>query len=277
VLKQVRWLFFVTVAVSWASAAAAADSVERIRVTDPAALASMGFPPDAIVYTLPSPAEATNPDPQETYGASSTMVAHTGVQFNGRFSSYSYDSLTGAGDVGFLGGDTFADAQLQLPSGAVWENTRYWVVDASAADIGLFAFQSCLPAAAPGPPVNLQLASGTSTGATGEQTILITPTVTTVINNNTCIYWIRVRFGAAGQVLRKARTQYRLQVSPAPAVASFPADVPTSHPFFRFVEAMALSGLTGGCGPGMFCPDTPVTRGQLSVFLAVALGLHFPN
>jgi hypothetical protein len=70
---------------------------------------------------------------------------------------------------------------------------------------------------------------------------------------------------------------YHLQVSPAPATATFPNDVPTTHPFFRFVEAMAASGLTGGCGAGSFCPDTPVTRGQLAVFLATALGLHFPN
>ena len=70
---------------------------------------------------------------------------------------------------------------------------------------------------------------------------------------------------------------YTLQVSAPPAVATFPNDVPTTHPLFRFVEAMAASGLTGGCAPGSFCPDSPVTRGQLSVFLSVALGLHFPN
>jgi hypothetical protein len=70
---------------------------------------------------------------------------------------------------------------------------------------------------------------------------------------------------------------YTLQVSAPPAVATFPNDVPTTHPLFRFVEAMAASGLTGGCAAGSFCPDTPVTRGQLSVFLSVALGLHFPN
>ena len=70
---------------------------------------------------------------------------------------------------------------------------------------------------------------------------------------------------------------YRLQVSPAPATATFPNDVPTSHPQFRFVEALAASGLTSGCGAGSFCPDSPLTRGQMSVFLAVALGLHFPN
>ena len=65
-------------------------------------------------------------------------------------------------------------------------------------------------------------------------------------------------------------------VSPAPAVATF-ADVPTSHIFFQFVEALAASGITGGCGGGNFCPDAPLTRGQMAVFLAKALGLHFPD
>jgi len=65
-------------------------------------------------------------------------------------------------------------------------------------------------------------------------------------------------------------------VSPPPAVATF-GDVPTSHPFFQFIEALAASGITQGCGGGNFCPDAPVTRGQLAVFLSKALGLHFPN
>jgi hypothetical protein len=72
------------------------------------------------------------------------------------------------------------------------------------------------------------------------------------------------------------RVRYMLQVSPAPGTATF-GDVPTSHPFFRFVEALAASGITGGCGGGDFCPDTPLTRGQMAVFLSVALGLHWPN
>lgn len=43
------------------------------------------------------------------------------------------------------------------------------------------------------------------------------------------------------------RVYYTLQVSPAPAVATF-SDVPTSHPFFRFIEALVASGITAGCG-----------------------------
>jgi hypothetical protein len=51
--------------------------------------------------------------------------------------------------------------------------------------------------------------------------------------------------------------------------------VPTSHPYFQFIQALAASGITGGCGGGNYCPDNPVTRGQMAVFLAKALGLQF--
>jgi S-layer homology domain len=75
--------------------------------------------------------------------------------------------------------------------------------------------------------------------------------------------------GLAGMVVG-----YQLQVSPPPATATF-GDVSTSHPFFQFIEALAASGITGGCGGGNYCPDNPVTRGQMAVFLAKALGLQF--
>jgi S-layer homology domain len=69
---------------------------------------------------------------------------------------------------------------------------------------------------------------------------------------------------------------YMRQVSPAPATASF-ADVPTGHQYFQFIEALKASGITGGCGTGVnYCPGDPVTRGQMAVFLARALGLHWP-
>src|SRR5262249_54013714 len=67
-------------------------------------------------------------------------------------------------------------------------------------------------------------------------------------------------------------------VSPAPAAASF-NDVPTSHPFFQFIEALKASGITGGCqaSPPLYCPNDTLTRGQMAVFLAKALGLHWPG
>jgi hypothetical protein len=67
-------------------------------------------------------------------------------------------------------------------------------------------------------------------------------------------------------------------VSPPPATASF-NDVPTNHPFFQFIEALKASGITSGCqaSPPLYCPDSPLTRGQMAVFLSKALGLHWPN
>ena len=65
-----------------------------------------------------------------------------------------------------------------------------------------------------------------------------------------------------------------LPVTPAPGTATF-NDVPTTHPFFRYIEALSNSGITGGCSvsPPLYCPNNNVTRGQLAVFLAKALGL----
>jgi hypothetical protein len=64
-------------------------------------------------------------------------------------------------------------------------------------------------------------------------------------------------------------------VSAAPAVATF-GDVPTNFLYFRAIEALAASGITGGCGNGNFCPNQYVTRGEMSAFLALALGLRWP-
>ncbi|HTR03527.1 MAG TPA: S-layer homology domain-containing protein [Thermoanaerobaculia bacterium] len=67
---------------------------------------------------------------------------------------------------------------------------------------------------------------------------------------------------------------YQLQVSPAPETATF-NDVPTDDPGFPFIEAFAASGITQGCGGGNYCPDAAVTRRQIAVFFAKALGLAY--
>ncbi|MFY9552836.1 MAG: S-layer homology domain-containing protein [Thermoanaerobaculia bacterium] len=53
--------------------------------------------------------------------------------------------------------------------------------------------------------------------------------------------------------------------------------MPTSHPLFRYVEALRASGITAGRNamPPLYCPDSPLTRGQMAVFLANALGLRW--
>jgi hypothetical protein len=65
-------------------------------------------------------------------------------------------------------------------------------------------------------------------------------------------------------------------VSPAPGSPTF-GDVPPSDPAFQFIEALVASGTTAGCGGGNYCPDAPLTRRQMAVFLSKVLGLYWSN
>ncbi|HTR04736.1 MAG TPA: S-layer homology domain-containing protein [Thermoanaerobaculia bacterium] len=67
---------------------------------------------------------------------------------------------------------------------------------------------------------------------------------------------------------------YTLSVSPAPQFSDF-GDVSTTDPGFQYIEALAASGVTVGCGNGNYCPDAPLTRRQMAVILAKALGLQW--
>jgi hypothetical protein len=81
--------------------------------------------------------------------------------------------------------------------------------------------------------------------------------------------------GAVG--FKGVRVFWHRQVSPAPATATF-TDVPTDDPAFAYIEALSASGVTAGCNvsPPKYCPDDTLTRRQMAVFLAKALGLHWP-
>lgn len=59
---------------------------------------------------------------------------------------------------------------------------------------------------------------------------------------------------------------------PPPATGVFD-DVPPGDPFAPWIEALADSGITGGCGtePPLYCPDDPVSRAQMAIFLLKAL------
>ena len=92
--------------------------------------------------------------------------------------------------------------------------------------------------------------------------------------NNQLVLGVVIDDDDGSQAIAGIDLFYRLQVSPAPGTADF-NDVPTSHPFFQFVEALYASGITGGCGNGNFCPDAPLTRGQMAVFLAILLIGYF--
>jgi hypothetical protein len=125
----------------------------------------------------------------------------------------------------------------------------------------------------------MAFATTTPAGQPGCSATLLTATPTAhTIDNVAYTYWIEVGGGSSVDLRFQAvRVYYRLQVSPTPVTATF-GDVPVGHPFHRFVEAFARAGITGGCSPAPnpnFCPNDPVTRGQMAVFMSAALGLHF--
>ncbi len=45
------------------------------------------------------------------------------------------------------------------------------------------------------------------------------------------------------------------------------ADAPPSNPFYEFIETIADNDITTGCGNGLYCPSSGVTRAQMAVFL----------
>jgi len=64
-------------------------------------------------------------------------------------------------------------------------------------------------------------------------------------------------------------------VPPPPTGLVF-ADVPLGYWAGAWIEQLAAEGVTGGCGVGIYCPLTPVTRDQMAVFLQKTFNLPLP-
>jgi len=117
-----------------------------------------------------------------------------------------------------------------------------------------------------------------STGSSGHQYIGAYLASPIPVDNFYNTYYLDIwqQYAYDGSLkFRSVQVDYMLQVSPAPAYATF-YDVPTSHIFFQYIEALVASGITTGCATNYYCPDNYVTRGQMATFLSRALGLHYP-
>ena len=173
---------------------------------------------------------------------------------------------------------TVLTTAVNLPSGAIFDSVAFEVYDNDPAADVKGQYQSCLAGSAPG---GVCLIPGllSTTGELGWQWLdsgEIGWSVDAFTNYILLRVPMTVGSGGGSTKFRRAVVYYHLQVSPAPAVATF-NDVPTDSPYFQFVEALSASGITAGCGGGNFCPDVPITRAQMAVFLSKALGLYFPT
>jgi S-layer homology domain len=162
-------------------------------------------------------------------------------------------------------------APLQVPAGSVIDFVGLNTTTNTDAVYGIALFSRDKFA-------NKSLLVGYSVPAHGWDTDYAGPLGIAVPTNKDVEYVIDVEQAPSAdyQYFGWVEVWWRRTVSPAPPAASF-TDVPTGHPFFQFIEALKASGITGGCGADTYCPDNPVTRGQMAVFLSKALGLHWPN
>jgi hypothetical protein len=216
------------------------------------------------------------PVANNTYGTSAlTWATVTAWDFHPINSSTTYN-VGASPNFGIYntGATEFGEyaAGLHLPEGAVVSISELAACDTNAA-LDLAAYFET--ASKTGGLLSV-FAQGTTTGSAGCQVVSHAVPLTT-INNDTTEYLIVVTFNGATDpslLLNSVRVGYRLQISPDPSTATF-TDVPVGHPFHRFVEALVAAGITAGCGGGNYCPDAPVTRGQMAVFLSAALGLHW--
>jgi hypothetical protein len=60
---------------------------------------------------------------------------------------------------------------------------------------------------------------------------------------------------------------------PAVGADSGFADVPVTHWAAAWIKQLAADGITGGCSSGNYCPDNPVTRAEMAVFLVRTFNL----
>ncbi len=168
--------------------------------------------------------------------------------------------------------DPAAAAPVNLPQGAAITGIDFYYSDADAAtDMNVILYRFPFT----GGFTSLGALGSTGSAGYGSATTNLASPVT--VDSNTATYSIFLYYGGASSATlkwRAVRVRYKLQVSPAPAVASF-SDVPTDHWAFKFVEALKAAGVTAGCGGSSFCPDSPLTRAQMAVFLSTALGLQF--
>jgi hypothetical protein len=94
-------------------------------------------------------------------------------------------------------------------------------------------------------------------------------------SNGVLIPWGQVtRAQMAIFLLRGSHGSSYLPPACDPATQRF-ADMPSSSAYCPWVEELAREGITGGCGNGNYCPNDPILRQQMAVFISRAKMSNF--
>jgi hypothetical protein len=99
--------------------------------------------------------------------------------------------------------------------------------------------------------------------------------VTTLVSNGITAGVGSGNYGVASSTLRQQMAVFLLKAkhglcyTPPPCTGVF-TDVPCPSTFADWIEALSAEGITGGCGGANYCPQNPVRRDQMAVFLLKA-------
>ena len=234
----------------------------------------------ARAQTPPAAPAVAAPNTWGSVGGSTTLMGHDFTEeltgyFVKRYLGATYCQVTPAS------GETVeVFGQLNAPDGATLSQLQFWAYDVDPVDgLNVSLWEACQEPG--GNPVSIQLGTVDTIGAIGTY-FGFTPLNGHRVMNRNCTYTVRVQFnpgpvdckGTALQ-LQKVEVDWVRDVAPPVGQPSF-SDVPADHPFYKYIEALYSSAVTGGCGDLHFCPDAPLTRGQMAVFLSKALGLQWP-
>lgn len=198
------------------------------------------------------------------------------------------------GQIGYVGPRLASPitmwAPLSVPVGVAVEEICVHVIDGSAAAqvaVDLYVALTFTGGSIPTPTVLATKSSGIAANPGGAKICLepaiggfafpwLVRTVEPEGTGPTLQYFLRAVVDP-GLGLGPAVVKWTRGVSPAPDTATF-ADVPTNDDYFQQIEAIAASGAMASCDGGPnFCPDAPVSRKQLALVLARALGVYWPN
>jgi hypothetical protein len=61
-----------------------------------------------------------------------------------------------------------------------------------------------------------------------------------------------------------------------PSCTGLFSDVYCPGPFTDWVEELATTGVSAGCGASLYCPDRPTSRGEQAVFVVKTFALTLP-
>ena len=229
----------------------------------------------ASANAMPPVNATTDVSEPNTYGTSATSIYNLGPDdFAVLYGAWaSVNTIGNLALRNYGAASVYVEAPLHLPAGAQVTSVTFFYFDGQAANPEGWLLGGGTSGEFSSYTYNQPIAfPNTATGNTSVTAMLPMPPT---IDNATSHYSVQVGL-SPNMHLHRVRVSYRLQVSPAPGTATF-VDVPLGDPLHRFVEALVAAGITGGCGGGNYCPNAPVTRGQMAVFLAAALGLHWPN